>query len=47
MDLLHQCVDALLDPRFKNDQSPITNNQFFDLHLRPDPQPKAFVIGDW
>jgi hypothetical protein len=30
-----------------NDQSPIANNQFFVSLLQPDPQQKAFVIGDW
>jgi hypothetical protein len=31
--------------KMTNNQSPITNNQFFVLLLRPDPQQKAFVIG--
>jgi hypothetical protein len=30
-----------------NNQSPTTNNQFFVLLFRLDPQQKAFVIGEW
>jgi hypothetical protein len=36
------------DPKqMTNNQSPITNNQFFVLLFRLDPQRKAFVIGEW